>query len=101
MPYYREVLLSAWPSNLSVIEVGAPPAKIDQQLLAGFQQRDWGFYGKNTRATRRNQVEDTRKERIVVRRPSKCVQDILRSPDSTIEVVPFRRGKMTWDVQFK
>lgn len=47
------------------------------------------------------QVEDTRKERIVLKKGSKTVQDMLRSPDSAIEVVPFRRGKMTWDVQFK
>jgi len=47
------------------------------------------------------QVEDIRKERIVLKRPSKSVQEVLRSPDSAIEVVPFRRGKMTWDVQWK
>ncbi|KAI2610550.1 ubiquitin carboxyl-terminal hydrolase-domain-containing protein [Hypoxylon sp. NC1633] len=59
MPYYREVLLSAWPSNL-VTEVGAPPVKIDPQFLATLQERDWGYFGKNTRQLRRNQVEDTR-----------------------------------------
>ncbi|KAI1397515.1 PAB-dependent poly(A)-specific ribonuclease subunit PAN2 [Hypoxylon fuscum] len=59
MPYYREVLLSAWPSNM-VTEVGAPPVKIDPQFLATLQERDWGYFGKNTRPLRRNQVEDTR-----------------------------------------
>ncbi|KAI1387808.1 PAB-dependent poly(A)-specific ribonuclease subunit PAN2 [Hypoxylon trugodes] len=59
MPYYREVLLSAWPSNM-VTEVGAPPVKIDPQFLATLQERDWGHFGKNTRPLRRNQVEDTR-----------------------------------------
>ncbi|OTB10381.1 hypothetical protein K445DRAFT_322985 [Daldinia sp. EC12] len=59
MPYYREVLLSAWPSNM-VTEVGAPPVKIDAQFLATLQERDWGYFGKNTRPLRRNQVEDTR-----------------------------------------
>ncbi|KAI5865927.1 PAB-dependent poly(A)-specific ribonuclease subunit PAN2 [Durotheca rogersii] len=59
MPYYRDVLLSAWPSNM-VTEVGAPPVKIDPQFLATLQERDWGYFGKNTRPLRRNQVEDTR-----------------------------------------
>ncbi|XXG95724.1 poly(A)-specific ribonuclease [Hypoxylon texense] len=59
MPYYREVLLSAWPNNM-VTEVGAPPVKIDPQFLATLQERDWGYFGKNTRPLRRNQVEDTR-----------------------------------------
>ena len=34
--------------------------KIDQQLLAGLQEREWGFFGKNPRNLHRNQVEDTR-----------------------------------------
>ncbi|KAI0467541.1 PAB-dependent poly(A)-specific ribonuclease subunit PAN2 [Xylaria cf. heliscus] len=59
MPYYREVLLSAWPSNM-VTEVGLPPVKVDPQILATLQEREWGFYGKNTRPFRRNQVEDVR-----------------------------------------
>ncbi|KAI1371056.1 PAB-dependent poly(A)-specific ribonuclease subunit PAN2 [Hypoxylon crocopeplum] len=59
MPYYREVLLSAWPSSM-VTEVGAPPIKIDPQFLATLQERDWGYFGKNTRPIRRNQAEDTR-----------------------------------------
>ncbi|KAI0392158.1 PAB-dependent poly(A)-specific ribonuclease subunit PAN2 [Xylariaceae sp. FL0594] len=59
MPYYREVLLSAWPGNM-ITEVGAPPVKIDPQHLATLQEREWGFYGKNTRAVRRNQVESIR-----------------------------------------
>ncbi|KAI0192050.1 exonuclease [Xylaria flabelliformis] len=59
MPYYREVLLSAWPGNM-VTEIGLPPVKIDPQILATLQERDWGFYGKNTRQVRRNQVEDVR-----------------------------------------
>ena len=47
------------------------------------------------------QVDDTRKERIVLKKGAKTVQDILRSADSAVEVVPFRRGKMTWDVRFR
>lgn len=43
-----------------ITEVGAPAAKIEPPVLAALQERDWGYYGKNTRGLRRNQVEDTR-----------------------------------------
>ncbi|KAH8176889.1 ubiquitin carboxyl-terminal hydrolase domain-containing protein [Sarocladium implicatum] len=58
LPYYREVLASAWPDVLS--DVGAPPPKLDPQHLSGMKAADFGLYGRNTRTTRRNQVEDTR-----------------------------------------
>ncbi|OLN95998.1 PAB-dependent poly(A)-specific ribonuclease subunit PAN2 [Colletotrichum chlorophyti] len=58
MPYYREVLLSAWPDIVS--DVGAPPTKLDPQFLSGLKTADFGLYGRNTRSTRRNQIEDTR-----------------------------------------
>jgi PAB-dependent poly(A)-specific ribonuclease subunit 2 len=59
MPYYREQLASAWPSHM-VFEVGAPAPKIDQQFLSTLAPIEWGAYGRNTRTTRRNQVENTR-----------------------------------------
>lgn len=59
MPYYREMLLSAWPSYL-ISEVGAPPAKIDPVVMAALQRTELGAYAPNPRKTRRNQVEDTR-----------------------------------------
>jgi PAB-dependent poly(A)-specific ribonuclease subunit 2 len=59
LPYYREVLASAWPDLIS--DVGAPPPKLDPQFLAGMKSTEYGLYGRNTRTTRRrNQVEDTR-----------------------------------------
>ncbi|KAL2208105.1 putative PAB-dependent poly(A)-specific ribonuclease subunit [Sarocladium strictum] len=58
LPYYREVLASAWPNTLS--DVGAPPPKLDPQYLNGLKSSEFGLYGRNTRSTRRNQVEDTR-----------------------------------------
>jgi PAB-dependent poly(A)-specific ribonuclease subunit 2 len=58
LPYYREVLASAWPNTLS--DVGAPPPKLDSQYLNGLKSSEFGLYGRNTRSTRRNQVEDTR-----------------------------------------
>lgn len=59
MPYYKEQLLSGWPSHM-VFEVGAPPAKIDTTILNSMTRADIGFYAKNPRTKRRNQVEITR-----------------------------------------
>lgn len=59
MPYYREQLLSNWPSHL-IFEVGAPPPKQDQQFLSTLKMTEWGMYGRNNRVTRRNQVENAR-----------------------------------------
>jgi hypothetical protein len=58
MPYYREMLASAWPDI--PYDVGAPPIKFDAQFLAGLKATEFGLYGRNTRGLRRNQVEDTR-----------------------------------------
>lgn len=58
MPYYREVLASSWPDLVS--DVGAPPIRFDPQFVAGLKPTEFGSYGRNTRGTRRNQVEETR-----------------------------------------
>ncbi len=59
MPYYKENLLSAWPSHL-VFEVGAPPPKIDPSILANMTRTEMGFFAKNPRTKRRNQAESRR-----------------------------------------
>lgn len=59
MPYYRELLLSAWPSHI-VSEVGAPPAKIDPAITSNLKRTEIGAYAPFPRKTRRYQVEDTR-----------------------------------------
>jgi PAB-dependent poly(A)-specific ribonuclease subunit 2 len=59
MPYYREVLLSAWPSNI-ISDVGAPPVKWDNSYLSTLKATEYGLYGRNDRMLRRNQVEKTR-----------------------------------------
>ena len=59
MPYYREALLSAWPSDM-VFNVGAPPAKPDPEILASLKRADIGGYAPNPRKTRRYQVGNTR-----------------------------------------
>ncbi len=43
-----------------ISDVGAPPPKIDPQVLAAMTATEWGGYARNTRNTRRNQVENTR-----------------------------------------
>jgi PAB-dependent poly(A)-specific ribonuclease subunit 2 len=59
MPYYRETLLSAWPSQL-VHDVGTPPAKFDKDLMTSLKPHKFGigFYGENTVKERRNEVLD-------------------------------------------
>lgn len=59
MPYYRELLLSAWPPNM-VIDVGALSPKIDPVILANLKRSEFGSYAPNPRTTRRYQVQDTR-----------------------------------------
>lgn len=59
MPYYKEVLLSAWPSHMR-FEVGAPPASIDPAVLTALTRTDFGAYAPNPRTTKRNQAMITR-----------------------------------------
>ncbi|GJN82195.1 PAB-dependent poly(A)-specific ribonuclease subunit PAN2 [Purpureocillium lilacinum] len=58
LPYYRDVLASAWPEAIS--DIGAPPARLDPQFVNSLKPTDFGLYGRNTRSARRNQAEDTR-----------------------------------------
>lgn len=71
MPYYKENLLSSWPSHL-VFEVGAPPLKIDTAILNSMSRTEMGFFAKNPRTRRRNQAES--------RRQSDRVADSLSAP---------------------
>lgn len=60
MPYYRENLLSAWPSHL-IFEVGAPPVKVDPSWIINPKVGDGLICGKNARKdVRRNQIESRR-----------------------------------------
>ena len=61
MPYYREQLLSAWPSHM-IFEVGAPPQKFDPAFLASLKstQSPWALVGEKPRNMKRNQIENTR-----------------------------------------
>lgn len=59
LPYYRDLLLSAWASHM-VFETGAPPPKLDPTLLASLKRAELGGYAPRPKTKRRNQVEDTR-----------------------------------------
>jgi PAB-dependent poly(A)-specific ribonuclease subunit 2 len=59
MPFYKEQLLSGWPSHM-VFEVGAPPPKIDSAVLNSMTRTEVGFFTKNPRTKRRYQVEEKR-----------------------------------------
>jgi PAB-dependent poly(A)-specific ribonuclease subunit 2 len=58
MPYYREQLLSAWPSHL-IFEVGKPAPKLDPQTMPNmhFNGRYWQESNPTQKTTKRYQVE--------------------------------------------
>lgn len=43
-----------------MFEIGAPPTKIDSAVLSSMTRAEVGFFAKNSRTKRRNQVEVTR-----------------------------------------
>ena len=45
-------------------------------------------------------VADDRNERIVLRKSGVSIEKSMRSEDGAIEVVPFKRGKLTWAVEW-
>lgn len=59
MPYYRDILLSAWPNHM-MFDVGAPPVKLDPQVTAALTRTEVGAWAPNPRKTKRNQALDTR-----------------------------------------
>ncbi|KZZ88317.1 Exonuclease, RNase T/DNA polymerase III [Ascosphaera apis ARSEF 7405] len=59
MPYYKDTLLSAWPSHL-VFDVGKPPEKIDPSVLQYLRPGELGHYAPFPRKTKRYQVESSR-----------------------------------------
>lgn len=45
-------------------------------------------------------VSDEKNERITLGRGSQSISNILRNESGSVEVVPFRRGKMTWETKW-
>jgi PAB-dependent poly(A)-specific ribonuclease subunit 2 len=54
MPYYREQLLSQWPST--VFEVGRMQPKIDPDLQPVMKRGEIGFYAPNVKKLRPNHI---------------------------------------------
>lgn len=65
---------------------------IDQKVLEGFFGQ-WGrlFY----------QVEEPKAERIILKKGGVKVVDVLQRDRVNVEVVPFRKGEVTWAVEWK
>lgn len=57
-------------------------------FLGGFGRK---FYG----------TMDEKNERIVLSRNTVTIAESLKNEDETVEVIPFRRGKMTWGTTWK
>jgi dihydroorotase len=74
--------------ELGVIQAEQVTKEVLENFLSNFGR---SFY----------KVEDERKERIVLKKPTEPVEKVLSTDDGSIEVVPFRTGKMTWEVVWK
>ncbi|KAI9893977.1 MAG: poly(A)-specific ribonuclease [Vezdaea aestivalis] len=61
LPYYRERLLSAWPSHL-IFEVGSLPTKVDPDVLATLKPTEFGGYAPNRQNLKRNYLPKLRPE---------------------------------------
>lgn len=46
-------------------------------------------------------VKDEKNERIILGRRSQSIAETLKNEDGSVEVIPFRRGKMTWQTSWK
>lgn len=74
--------------EMGVLKTEDVTAEKLEDFLSGFGRK---FYA----------VGDESHERIVLSKPSQSVEDALRTEDGALEVVPFRRAKMTWGVSWK
>ncbi|KAI7219451.1 Translation factor GUF1 [Hortaea werneckii] len=45
-------------------------------------------------------VQEERQDKISLQRRKDVVEEVLRSEDGKVEVVPFRRGRMTWEAKW-
>lgn len=104
MPFYRDTLASAWPDLVS--DVGAPPAKLDPQFLAGLKSADFGLYGRNTRGLRRNQAEETRDAEndanSGLKAPkflSEKARELVKAKDPKVEELTSPTGDLAVDVK--
>ncbi|KAK4938396.1 hypothetical protein LTR28_009612 [Elasticomyces elasticus] len=89
-PYAVGLVLDALEMGLEMGVV--EKADVTKEKLDGFLS---GFGRSFYRAP------DARGEKIVLKREGETIMDLLRSESGDVEVVPFRRGKKTWSVQWQ
>ena len=81
--------------------LGALEQAVEQGVLKDTDvtaERLNGFLSKHGREFYR--APDTRNEKVMIKRNAGRVPEILSNSDKSIEVVPFRRGKVTWAVNW-
>ncbi|KAH6851487.1 hypothetical protein BKA58DRAFT_395044 [Alternaria rosae] len=83
---------------LDALEVGIKRGVVKEEEVS--QEVLEGFFGGWGRAF--YQIEDEKKERVVLRKGKETVVDVLRKEGGgDVEVVPFRKGEVTWGVEWK
>lgn len=86
-PYTTQIVLDAFEQACENGVLKSEDITLD--ILDKFLSRSGReFYG----------IEDLRKERIIIHSANERIKDCLRSNASDVEVVPFRKGEMTWSV---
>ena len=75
------------------VNIGVLKAEdVTMEKLEGFLcKHGRAFYG----------VSDENEEKIVLRKSGVTIEESLQSEDGAVEVVPFRRGKITWAVEWR
>ncbi|KAF1848244.1 Dihydroorotase [Cucurbitaria berberidis CBS 394.84] len=89
-PYAVGYVLDALEKGVGRAVIGE--GEVSNEVLEGFFA-GWGrkFY----------QVDDTKNERVVLRKRQEKIVDVLKKDGVDVEVVPFRKGEQTWSVEWK
>lgn len=89
-PYAVGLVLDALEQG---VETGVLKAEdVTKEKLEGFMCKHGRDFYK---------VQDDRKELIVLQKAGAEIESTLRNQDGSVEMVPFRRGKLTWKVIWK
>jgi len=82
---------------LDALEKGVARGVIQDEQVS--QEVLEGFFGKWGRAF--YQVEAPKQERVVLRKAGARIVDVLHKEGEHLQVVPFRKGEVTWAVEWK
>lgn len=89
-PYAVQYVLSAF--ELAIEKGIIKDEEVTEEVLVNFL----GAFGREFYG-----VQDGSEEKIVLRRGDEKVRDVLESKSGQVKVVPFRRGNVTWSVDWK